>query len=163
MAKKGLYDNIHAKRLRIKKGSKETMRTPGSKGAPTEKAFKQAEKTIKEDVCTMKNKKLKSLIETVRIERLNEAPVDDIDGNKINKMDTDKLLKKNTGVDTSKLDDDSAYEAYSRYRRAAHSNKDLKSNYDSKTGELSFIDKDTNEVEHGSKDHPLEPIKLKNK
>jgi hypothetical protein len=30
----GLYSNIHAKRKRIKAGSKETMRTPGSKGAP---------------------------------------------------------------------------------------------------------------------------------
>jgi hypothetical protein len=47
MAKRGLYANIHAKRSRIKAGSKETMRKPGSKGAPTEKAFKQAKKTAK--------------------------------------------------------------------------------------------------------------------
>ena len=43
--KTGLYDNIHAKRERIRKGSGETMRKPGSKGAPTAKAFKQAAKT----------------------------------------------------------------------------------------------------------------------
>ena len=43
--KTGLYDNIHAKRERISKGSGETMRKPGSKGAPTAKAFKQAAKT----------------------------------------------------------------------------------------------------------------------
>ena len=38
MAKrKGLYANIHAKRKRIKAGSGERMRKPGSKGAPTAK------------------------------------------------------------------------------------------------------------------------------
>ena len=43
----GLYDNIHAKRKRIAAGSKEKMRKPGSKGAPSTKAFKQAAKTTK--------------------------------------------------------------------------------------------------------------------
>ena len=47
MAKKGLYENIHAKRRRIKSGSGERMRKPGSEGAPTNKAFKQAAKTAK--------------------------------------------------------------------------------------------------------------------
>lgn len=46
-AKRGLYANIHAKRKRIKAGSNERMRKPGSKGAPTAKAFKQAAKTAK--------------------------------------------------------------------------------------------------------------------
>lgn len=45
--KKGLYANIHAKRKRIKAGSGEKMRKPGSKGAPTNKAFKKAAKTAK--------------------------------------------------------------------------------------------------------------------
>ena len=45
--KPGLYANIHAKRKRIKAGSKEKMRKPGSKGAPTAKQFKQAAKTAK--------------------------------------------------------------------------------------------------------------------
>lgn len=45
--KKGLYANIHAKRERIKKGSGEKMRKPGSKGAPTEKAFRESKKTAK--------------------------------------------------------------------------------------------------------------------
>ena len=44
---KGLYSNIHAKRKRIKAGSGETMRKPGSKGAPTSNAFKQSAKTAK--------------------------------------------------------------------------------------------------------------------
>ena len=44
---KGLYANIHAKRKRIKAGSKETMRKPGTKGAPSATAFKKAAKTAK--------------------------------------------------------------------------------------------------------------------
>ena len=44
---KGLYANIHAKRKRIKAGSKEKMRKVRSKGAPTAKAFRQAAKTAK--------------------------------------------------------------------------------------------------------------------
>ena len=47
MAKPGLYANIHAKRKRIAAGSKEKMRKPGTTGAPTAKAFKQAAKTAK--------------------------------------------------------------------------------------------------------------------
>jgi hypothetical protein len=45
--KNGLYANIHAKQERIKAGSGEKMRTPGAKGAPTAKQFKQAAKTAK--------------------------------------------------------------------------------------------------------------------
>lgn len=44
---KGLYANINAKRKRIEKGSGEKMRKPGTKGAPTEKAFRQSAKTAK--------------------------------------------------------------------------------------------------------------------
>jgi len=44
---KGLYENIHAKRARIKAGSGEKMRKVGSKGAPTAAAFKAAKKTAK--------------------------------------------------------------------------------------------------------------------
>ena len=47
MAKKGLYANIHAKRKRIKAGSGEKMRKPGTKGAPTKANFKKAAKTRK--------------------------------------------------------------------------------------------------------------------
>jgi hypothetical protein len=45
--KQGLYANIHAKRKRIAEGSGEKMRKPGTKGAPTAKAFKEAKKTAK--------------------------------------------------------------------------------------------------------------------
>ena len=47
MAKRGLYANIHAKRKRIKAGSGEKMRTPGSKGAPTKANFVRSAKTAK--------------------------------------------------------------------------------------------------------------------
>jgi len=43
----GLYANIHAKRERIAHGSKERMRKPNSKGAPTADAFKQSARTAK--------------------------------------------------------------------------------------------------------------------
>ena len=44
---RGLYANIHAKRKRIKAGSKEKMRKPGSKGAPTAAAFRASAKSAK--------------------------------------------------------------------------------------------------------------------
>ena len=47
MPRKGLYANIHAKRKRIKAGSGEKMRRPGSKGAPTAKAFRRSARTAK--------------------------------------------------------------------------------------------------------------------
>lgn len=48
MAKRpGLYANIHAKRERIKAGSGEKMRKPGSKGAPSAKNFRDAAKTAR--------------------------------------------------------------------------------------------------------------------
>jgi len=46
-AKPGLYANILAKRERIAAGSGEKMRKPGTKGAPTEKAFRESAKTAK--------------------------------------------------------------------------------------------------------------------
>jgi hypothetical protein len=48
MAKRpGLYANIRAKKKRIAAGSGEKMRKPGSKGAPTAKAFRESAKTAK--------------------------------------------------------------------------------------------------------------------
>ncbi len=47
MEKKGLYENILAKRRRIAAGSGEKMRKPGTKGAPTAKDFKESAKTAK--------------------------------------------------------------------------------------------------------------------
>jgi hypothetical protein len=45
--KPGLYANINAKRARIRAGSGEKMRKPGSKGAPTAQAFKRSARTAK--------------------------------------------------------------------------------------------------------------------
>ena len=50
--KPGLYANIHRKQERIEHEKKEgkpveKMRAPGSKGAPTAKAFKESAKTAK--------------------------------------------------------------------------------------------------------------------
>jgi hypothetical protein len=47
MARRGLYANIQAKRKRIKAGSGEKMRKPGTAGAPTAKDFKKAAKTAR--------------------------------------------------------------------------------------------------------------------
>ena len=47
MARRGLYANIQAKRKRIKAGSGEKMRKPGSKGAPTASDFRKAAKTAR--------------------------------------------------------------------------------------------------------------------
>ena len=52
MPRKGLYANIAAKRRRIKAQkaagkTPEKMRKPGTKGAPTAKAFRAAAKTAK--------------------------------------------------------------------------------------------------------------------
>lgn len=44
---KGLYAAIHAKRERIKAGSGEKMRKPGSKGAPSKKDFVRSKRTAK--------------------------------------------------------------------------------------------------------------------
>jgi len=43
----GLYANIAAKKKRIADGSKEKMRKPGAKGAPTADAFVQSAKTAR--------------------------------------------------------------------------------------------------------------------
>ena len=43
----GLYKNIEKKQKRIAAGSGEKMRSPGSKGAPTNAAFRKAAATAK--------------------------------------------------------------------------------------------------------------------
>ena len=47
LKKGGLYENIHKKQARIAAGSKEKMRKPGSKGAPTASDFINSAKTAK--------------------------------------------------------------------------------------------------------------------
>lgn len=45
--KPGLYANLNAKRKRIAEGSKEKMRKPGAKGAPSKLDFIKSAKTAK--------------------------------------------------------------------------------------------------------------------
>ena len=47
MARRGLYANIAAKRRRIKAGSGEKMRKPGSRGAPSKANFRRAAQTAR--------------------------------------------------------------------------------------------------------------------
>ena len=47
MARRGLYANIAAKKRRIKAGSGEKRRTPGSKGAPSKANFRRAAQTAR--------------------------------------------------------------------------------------------------------------------
>ena len=53
----GLWDNIHAKRKRIKNGSGEKMKKPGSKGAPTDQDFKDASESVELDEMSPADKK----------------------------------------------------------------------------------------------------------
>lgn len=73
-SKRGLWDNIHAKRERIKRGSGERMRKPGSKGAPTADAFKQAQMTSEsaEQLFDI----IEQLVDTIAIEE--EIAVDEV-------------------------------------------------------------------------------------
>ena len=48
--KPGLYANIHKKRARIKAGSGEKMRKPGTKGAPTAESFRRSATTAKRNL-----------------------------------------------------------------------------------------------------------------
>lgn len=56
VAEGGLWDNIHAKRERIKRGSGERMRKPGSKGAPTKQNFVDAQEQAIEETAAWTRK-----------------------------------------------------------------------------------------------------------
>jgi hypothetical protein len=59
--KRGLWDNIHAKRKRIKAGSGERMRKPGTEGAPTDQDFKNAQESVSEGLWANINAKRKRI------------------------------------------------------------------------------------------------------
>lgn len=56
--KRGLWANIHAKRERIKRGSGEKMRKPGSEGAPTKADLERSQ--VKEEVNNLFEKEFKA-------------------------------------------------------------------------------------------------------
>jgi hypothetical protein len=62
---KGLWANIHAKQNRIKHGSGEKMRKPGSKGAPTAQNFKDAANESEEHLARIR--KLSGLDEATKL------------------------------------------------------------------------------------------------
>ncbi len=70
-AKPGLYANIHAKRERIKAGSGEKMRKPGTKGAPTKQSFIESAKTAKKPKWQPKNIRCLSMTQLCAIAWLN--------------------------------------------------------------------------------------------
>ena len=86
MAKAGLYANIHAKRERIEaqkaSGAKkvERMRTPGSKGAPTAKAFAESAKTAK-------RKALQEMLEYVSVNPVQFCIINKVDRIARNRLD----------------------------------------------------------------------------
>jgi hypothetical protein len=90
----GLWDRIHAKRERIKHGSGEHMRKPGSKGAPTAAAFKAAQSTSEEIQVDEKfsNEYMKTGREYLKLKRAKEKaaknPAKKISGN-----EADDLVK----------------------------------------------------------------------
>lgn len=80
--KPGLWDNIHAKRKRIKAGSGEKMRTPGSKGAPTAADFKQASEEVEEGM----QQKLRKYVPGYAKRQINKK----MDAEKFGRRDVDK-------------------------------------------------------------------------
>jgi hypothetical protein len=68
--KRGLWDNIHAKRKRIKAGSGEKMRKPGSKGAPTDADFKAANEET-EQIDELKKSTVKSYMNK-KVDQINK-------------------------------------------------------------------------------------------
>lgn len=88
--KPGLYANVHAKRERIKQGSGERMRKPGTAGAPTAQAWRDAAKTAKKESAenNMKSVKEESLPEELfKTKSEIENPVDTV------KMDIPLLIR----------------------------------------------------------------------
>ena len=67
----GLWTNIHGNRKRIKNGSGERMRKPGSKGAPTDKDFKDAQESVQ-------HKSFFDLREATKCNKVKEGTIDEL-------------------------------------------------------------------------------------
>ena len=76
--KPGLYSNIQAKRARIAAGSKERMRKPGEKGAPTPEGLRSAQEAACEIVdrrpVTLKSKRRQQEVQKKIIDESNNTP-----------------------------------------------------------------------------------------
>lgn len=108
--KRGLWDNIHAKRARIKAGSGERMRKPGSKGAPTDAALKASQNEAADPCWTgykqigMKKKNGKSVPNCVPVkeEELNKSvmtPAQLADKHGVSVESINKALKRGIEVE----------------------------------------------------------------
>ena len=64
--KRGLWDNIHAKRKRIKAGSGERMRKPGSEGAPTNAALKASNEEFQVDEVAPPGAKFERMVKHIK-------------------------------------------------------------------------------------------------
>lgn len=103
--KRGLWDNIHAKRERIKSGSGERMRKPGSKGAPSAADLKASQ------------------TEEVEISEEKEIPLAHR-----NKYDVSHYRVLNNGRDVTSHDTYDAANEYAKQHRKNLRTKGLRSN-----------------------------------
>jgi hypothetical protein len=72
-----LWANIHAKRKRIKAGSGERMRKPGSKGAPTASAFRDASEAVETNPSVnKKDTSVQSVAVSTKLDRKSHEFVD---------------------------------------------------------------------------------------
>lgn len=82
--KRGLWDNIHAKQNRIKNGSGEHMRKPGSEGAPTAAALKNSQNEafspeyLKQGRSFLKLKRAKAKASTNPQPKISSSDADDL-------------------------------------------------------------------------------------
>lgn len=67
LSKRGLWENIRRKKERIKKGSKEKMRKPGEKGAPTKDQIERAKGEKSEALTKNQKKKFMKLEKEVSV------------------------------------------------------------------------------------------------
>ena len=104
--KESLWANIHKKRARIKSGSGERMRKPGSKGAPTSDAFKQARGEENDPVIKQKDGTYTYKRELIKEENIDELfegyMIDKAKSVTVNKKMYDHALKTLKDVITRK-------------------------------------------------------------
>lgn len=103
--KRGLWDNIHAKRKRIKSGSGERMRKPGSEGAPSEKDLKSSQ-TEEAQLDEARIKVVKARIRGGQIQRrkrISNVPGMTIRGGKLQRMSPAERRRRKMGARRGKI------------------------------------------------------------
>ena len=103
--KRGLWDNIHAKRERIKSGSGERMRKPGSEGAPSEKDLKNSQ-TEEAELDEARINIVKARIRGGQIQRrkkISNVPGMTIRGGKLQRMSPAERRRRKMGQRRGKI------------------------------------------------------------